>query len=215
MRGSKILITGATGQVATLIALASRADNEVGGARFTDPAARERLEQAGSSVRGGQHGCRGLHRLPADFDYVLNFAVAKSGGGMGTSRSMRVRRPAHVALPGREGPSWHCSSGAVYDPPNDEPGPNAPFTATTTRPCSRPTPSPRSPERSSSPPWRAPRYPGHHSRLNVPLRRQRRLAALPPGDDAQRHTHPGACPAARPSTTRSTGRHHRDDPETA
>jgi len=48
MRGSKILITGPTGQVAVPIARALAADNEVWGiARFTDITAREGLEQAG------------------------------------------------------------------------------------------------------------------------------------------------------------------------
>ena len=45
MRGSKILITGPTGQVAKPIAKALAADNEVWGiARFTDAGAREGLE---------------------------------------------------------------------------------------------------------------------------------------------------------------------------
>jgi nucleoside-diphosphate-sugar epimerase len=45
MRGSKILITGPTGQVAVPIARALAADNEVWGiARFTDTTAREGLE---------------------------------------------------------------------------------------------------------------------------------------------------------------------------
>lgn len=59
--------------------------------------------------------------LPADFDYVLNFAVAKSGrwdkdlavnaesAGLLMSHCRGVRA------------FLHCSSGAVYDPPNDEP----------------------------------------------------------------------------------------------
>jgi len=52
MRGSKILITGPTGQVAAPIARALAADNEVWGiARFTNPATRESLEQAGFGAR--------------------------------------------------------------------------------------------------------------------------------------------------------------------
>ena len=48
MRGSKILITGPSGQVASPIARALAADNEVWGiARFTDAAGRENLEKAG------------------------------------------------------------------------------------------------------------------------------------------------------------------------
>lgn len=122
MRGSKILITGATGQVATPIALAFAADNEVwGAARFTDPAARERLEQAGVRCAAVNMAAGDFTGLPADFDYVLNFAVAKSGrwdkdlavnaesAGLLMSHCRGVRA------------FLHCSSGAVYDPPNDEP----------------------------------------------------------------------------------------------
>ena len=48
MRGTKILITGPTGQVASPIAQALAADNEVWGiARFTNAAARETLEKSG------------------------------------------------------------------------------------------------------------------------------------------------------------------------
>ena len=122
MRGSKILITGATGQVATPIALALAADNEVwGAARFTDPAARERLEQAGVRCAAVNMAAGDFTGLPADFDYVLNFAVAKSGrwdkdlavnaesAGLLMSHCRGVRA------------FLHCSSGAVYDPPDDEP----------------------------------------------------------------------------------------------
>ncbi|MCB0935425.1 MAG: NAD(P)-dependent oxidoreductase [Mycolicibacterium sp.] len=122
MRGSKILITGATGQVATPIALAFAADNEVwGAARFTDPSARERLEQAGVRCAAVNMAAGDFTGLPADFDYVLNFAVAKSGrwdkdlavnaesAGLLMSHCRGVRA------------FLHCSSGAVYDPPNDEP----------------------------------------------------------------------------------------------
>ena len=122
MRGSKILITGATGQVATPIALAFAADNEVwGAARFTDPSARERLEQAGVRCAAVNMAAGDFTGLPADFDYVLNFAVAKSGrwdkdlavnaesAGLLMSHCRGVRA------------FLHCSSGAVYDPPDDEP----------------------------------------------------------------------------------------------
>ena len=48
MHGEKILITGPTGQVASPIAQALAADNEVWGiARFTNAAAREALEKSG------------------------------------------------------------------------------------------------------------------------------------------------------------------------
>ena len=122
MRGSKILITGATGQVATPIALAFAADNEVwGAARFTDPAARERLEQAGVRCAAVNMAAGDFTGLPADFDYVLNFAVAKSGRW---DKDLAVNAEAAGLLMSHcRGVTafLHCSSGAVYDPPDDEP----------------------------------------------------------------------------------------------
>lgn len=122
MRGSKILITGATGQVATPIALAFAADNEVwGAARFTDPSARERLEQAGVRCAAVNMAAGDFTGLPADFDYVLNFAVAKSGRW---DKDLAVNaESAGLLMAHCRGVTafLHCSSGAVYDPPDDEP----------------------------------------------------------------------------------------------
>lgn len=122
MRGSKILITGVTGQVAVPVALALAADNEVwGAARFTDHAARERLETAGIQCHAVNMAAGDFSGLPTDFDYVLNLAVAKSGrwdkdlaaNAESASLLMAHCRDARAFL--------HCSSGAVYDPPDDEP----------------------------------------------------------------------------------------------
>ena len=80
MRGSKILITGPTGQVAAPIARALAADNEVWGiARFTDATAREGLERAGIRCEPVNLASGDFTGLPSDFDYVLNLGVAKSG----------------------------------------------------------------------------------------------------------------------------------------
>jgi UDP-glucuronate 4-epimerase len=122
MRDAKILITGPTGQVASPIAQALAADNEVWGiARFTSAAAREALERAGVrceylNLAAGEFG-----RIPHDFDYVLNLAVAKSGdwdndlaaNAESVGLLMAHCRTAKAFL--------HCSSAAVYDPPDDEP----------------------------------------------------------------------------------------------
>jgi nucleoside-diphosphate-sugar epimerase len=122
MRDSKILITGATGQVAAPVARALAADNEVWGiARFTDAAAREALEQAGVQCRTVNLAEGDFSELPSDFDYVLNLAVAKSGrwdkdlGANAESVGLLMShcRTAKAFL--------HCSSAAVYDPPGDEP----------------------------------------------------------------------------------------------
>ncbi len=122
MRGSKILITGPTGQVAVPIARALAADNEVWGiARFTDTAAREGLEQAGIRCQTVNLAAGDFTGLPTDFDYVLNLAVAKSGrwdkdlaaNAESVGLLMAHCREARAFL--------HASSAAVYDPPDDEP----------------------------------------------------------------------------------------------
>jgi UDP-glucuronate 4-epimerase len=122
MRGSKILITGPTGQVATPIAEALAVDNEVWGiARFTNAAAREGLEKAGVRCHTVNLAAGDFDSLPTDFDYVINLAVAKSGhwdkdmaaNAESVGLLMAHCRGAKAFL--------HCSSGAVYDPPGDEP----------------------------------------------------------------------------------------------
>jgi UDP-glucuronate 4-epimerase len=122
MRGAKILITGPTGQIATPIALALAAENEVWGiARFTDSAARDALEQAGVRCLTVNLAAGDFTGLPTDFDYVLNLAVAKSGKwdkDLGANAESVGVLMAHCrAAKG----FLHCSSGAVYDPPDNEP----------------------------------------------------------------------------------------------
>lgn len=122
MRGSKILITGPTGQLATPITRALAADNEVWGvARFTDPAARESLEKAGVRCEKVNLAAGDFSALPSDFDYVLNLAVAKSGDwdkDLGANAESVGLLMAHC----RDAKAFlHCSSAAVYDPPDDEP----------------------------------------------------------------------------------------------
>ncbi|MHB8669943.1 MAG: NAD-dependent epimerase/dehydratase family protein [Acidimicrobiales bacterium] len=122
MQGEKILVTGATGQVALPVALALAGPNEVWAtARFTDTAARARLEAAGvrcvavDLVEAGP-STLSASGLPDDFAYVLNFAVTKVGrwgpdldGNAGSvAFLMEHCRKARAFL--------HCSSTAVYQP---------------------------------------------------------------------------------------------------
>jgi UDP-glucuronate 4-epimerase len=122
MRGFKILITGPSGQVATPVATALAADNEVWGiARFSDAAARRRLEDAGIHCETIDLAAGDFTGLPSDFDYVLSLAVAKSGdweddlaaNAESIGLLMAHCRTATAFL--------HCSSTAVYDPPDDQP----------------------------------------------------------------------------------------------
>jgi nucleoside-diphosphate-sugar epimerase len=117
LKRSKILVTGPTGQVALPIALALAKQNDVWGvARFSDAAARERLDLAGVTCVTTDLATTDFADLPDDFDYVLNFAVAKGGDGdwdhdfAANAESIGLLmarcREAKAVL--------HCSSTAVY-----------------------------------------------------------------------------------------------------
>src|SRR6202034_712088 len=79
LSGRKIVVTGVTGQVARPLAISLARDNEVyGGARFTDGAGREALESAGVRCVVVDLAAADVSALPADAEFVLNFAVAKT-----------------------------------------------------------------------------------------------------------------------------------------
>jgi nucleoside-diphosphate-sugar epimerase len=99
------------------LTLAADSDSEVWGlARFTDAAAKKRLEDAGVNCVTADLAEGRLDSLPDDFTYVLNFSVLKSNnwdydldanaGGLGSL--MSHCRSAQAFL--------HCSSTAVYQP---------------------------------------------------------------------------------------------------
>ncbi|MGE0880518.1 MAG: NAD-dependent epimerase/dehydratase family protein [Acidimicrobiia bacterium] len=117
MSGKKLLVTGATGQVALPAAIALAAHNEVWAtARFTDQAARAKLEAAGAKCVALDLVDGDLSVLPDDFEYVVNFSVMKTndwgrdldGNAGGTGELMFHCRKAKAFL--------HCSSTAVYQP---------------------------------------------------------------------------------------------------
>src|ERR1700751_4282158 len=122
MHGAKILITGPTGQVASPIAQALAADNEVWGiARFTNTAARQTLEKAGVRCETVTLAAGDFAGIPTDFDYVLNLAVAK-GGNWDKDLAANAESVGLLMAHCRDAKAFlHCSSGAVYDPPDDEP----------------------------------------------------------------------------------------------
>ncbi|KAA8969298.1 NAD(P)-dependent oxidoreductase [Mycobacterium sp.] len=122
MRGAKILITGPTGQVAAPVARALAVDNEVWGiARFTDAAARDGLQRAGVHCATVNLAEGDFAGLPSDFDYVVNFAVAKSGRWDTDLRANAEAVGLLMAQCRGAKAFLHCSSAAVYDPPGDEP----------------------------------------------------------------------------------------------
>src|ERR1700722_15697365 len=128
LRGAKVVVTGVTGQVGEPVACALARDNEVyGAARFSDPAARERLIASGVHCVPIDLAAGDVGALPADADYVLNFAVTKTNdwdvdlqaNSGGLAWLMEHHRNARAFL--------HCSTTGVYKPMGhhlfDEAGP--------------------------------------------------------------------------------------------
>ncbi|HXY93572.1 MAG TPA: NAD(P)-dependent oxidoreductase [Acidimicrobiia bacterium] len=79
LQGKRILVTGATGMVGGPLAAALAADNTVyGGARFSNPQARDKAEAAGVHTVRVDLGSEELEEIPDDLDYVLNFTVSRT-----------------------------------------------------------------------------------------------------------------------------------------
>ena len=117
LEGAKIVVTGVTGQVAAPLAAALAGTNEVyGAARFRDAEARVRLEAAGVRCVPIDLAEGDVGGLPADADYVLNFAVSKTND-WGTDLDTNVGGLAWLMEHHREARAFlHCSTTAVYRP---------------------------------------------------------------------------------------------------
>jgi UDP-glucuronate 4-epimerase len=117
LTGERVLVTGATGQVALPITRALARDNKVTGiARFRDAAARQSLEDAGVRCIEVDVARDDLSAVPDDFDVVLNLAVVKSGR---FDLDIRANAEAAGLLMARCRSArafLHCSSTGVYEP---------------------------------------------------------------------------------------------------
>jgi nucleoside-diphosphate-sugar epimerase len=115
LSGEKILITGATSQVAFPLARALAADNEVHGlARLGRRGDRERLSAVGVTCVPVDLATDPLADLPEDFTYVLNFAVVKTGA-FDYDLAANVESVGRLMSRCRRAKAFlHCSSGAVY-----------------------------------------------------------------------------------------------------
>ncbi len=120
LRERKILITGPTSQVGFPIARALAAENQVWGlARFRKPEDRERLETLGIRCVSADLADGPLDGLPDDFDYVLHFAVVRSGDfdyDLAANADGAGRLMAHCC---KARAFLHCSSAAVYEHKGD------------------------------------------------------------------------------------------------
>jgi nucleoside-diphosphate-sugar epimerase len=123
LAGSRILVTGPSGQVAEPVVAALAKVAEVTGlARFSKQEDRDRIEALGAScVAADLADPGGLARVPDDFDYILNFAVVKTdsfdydlaANGEGVGRLMLHCKNLRAFL--------HFSSTAVYEYAGHEP----------------------------------------------------------------------------------------------
>jgi UDP-glucuronate 4-epimerase len=122
LSGEKILITGATGQVAKPVAKALARENEVWAvARFGNARARRDLEDAGVQCAVVDLAAGDYAGVPPDVTYALHFARARVGewaadldtnvGGLASL--VEFCRGAKAFL--------HCSSTAVYQPNGNTP----------------------------------------------------------------------------------------------
>ncbi len=115
--GCKILVTGPSGQVAEpVVAALAKVAKVYALARFSRQQDRDRMTALGATcIAADLADPNGLQELPGDFDYVLNFAVAKTdsfdydlaANGEGVGRLMLHCRSAKAFL--------HFSSTAVYE----------------------------------------------------------------------------------------------------
>jgi len=116
MRDQKILVTGPTGQVAGPVATSLAGDNEVWGiARFGDEAKKKELEAGGVKCLVVDFDAADYSELPRDFDYVLNFAVARTPD---FENDLRVNGESVGLLMShcRDAKAFfHCSTTGVYE----------------------------------------------------------------------------------------------------
>lgn len=126
----KILVTGPTSQVARpLIEMLVKQSDEIYGlARFSKPSDEEAIRQLGAKTIKKDLASDRLDDIPDDFDYVLHFAVVKTGNfdydmqanAHGAGRLLAHCKNARAFL--------LCSSGGVYQYAGHEPLPeNAPL----------------------------------------------------------------------------------------
>ena len=151
------------------------------------------LEEAGVRCETVNLAAGEFDGLPTDFDYVLNLAVAKSGDwdkDLGANAESVGLLMAHC----RSAKAFlHCSSAAVYDPPDDEPRTEHSALGDNHKPLF-PTYSISkiAGEVVARTMARALGRPDRHRPTQRPLRRQRGMAVLSHGDDAGRYPDPGA-----------------------
>jgi len=123
LSGKKILVTGPTGQVALpLVEQISAIADVYALARFRQPEQREQIERLGATaLQADLADSTSLAGLPDDFDYVMNFAVVKSGD-FEYDLAANAEGLGHLMVHCRKVKAFlHFSSTAVYEYVGHEP----------------------------------------------------------------------------------------------
>ena len=123
LTGTKILVTGPTGQVALpVVEQLARIADVYALARFRKAEDREKIERLGATVQQADLADRtSLSGIPDDFDYVLNFAVVKSGD-FDYDLAANAEGLGHLMAHCRSVKAFlHFSSTAVYEYVGHEP----------------------------------------------------------------------------------------------
>jgi len=118
LEAKKILVTGPTGQVALPLTLSLAEKNEVWGiARFSNPDAKQALEDKGVRCEVTDLVAGDFNALPDDFDYVLNLAVSRaSEPDFDTDLRANAESAGLLMAHCRSAKAFlHCSSTAVYE----------------------------------------------------------------------------------------------------
>ncbi len=127
LSGKKILVTGPTGQVALpwVEHIAAIAD-VYALARFRKAEQREQIERLGATaLQADLADATSLSGLPDDFDYVMNFAVVKSGD-FEYDLAANAEGLGHLMVHCRKVKAFlHFSSTAVYEYVGHEPRPES------------------------------------------------------------------------------------------
>jgi len=122
LTGMRILVTGPTSQVALPVVAQLAQENEVYGlARFSQPGSRDEVEALGAKALAVDLASGELGDVPQNFDYVLHFAVVRTGdfdydlraNAEGVGLLMAHCREARAFL--------HCSTAGVYHDDNADP----------------------------------------------------------------------------------------------
>ena len=121
LAGSKVLLTGADGQIGRAVARRFAGSCEIWGvSSYSAPGSREEAEACGVRPLALDIAADELQQLPTDFDYVLHFAEASEPRSVAEGLARNCHAVARVTKHCRAAKAFlHLSSAWVYKPAPD------------------------------------------------------------------------------------------------